>query len=460
MKRLWSDDTKFGLWRQMWHATATAQFKLGVPVITQEQIDQRGQHLADINYERAAEIEKEKKHDVISHSDTFGEAAPLAASIIHFGCTSCDITDNAELIQIRKGLLLIQKRLVKLLRHMSGFIVKHADLVTVGRTHLKAAQPTTVGKRAAMWAQDFLMDLQEISNLIEWLPFRGLKGATGTQASFLEIFKGDRDKVTEMERMVADHFGFERILPVTGQTYTRKIDTKVLGVLASFGASVHKVAQDVRLLQSDGEMEEPFDEKQEGSSAMPHKSNPMRDERACSLARELYNSMGSVLNTQALQAFERTLDDSAGRRRYLSESFLLADALLLIMTNVMQGLVVYPKVIERNLVKELPFLANARIMDRMVELGANRKVCHENLRDHSRAASVKLRTEGGELDLMDRLRGDEYFEPVRGELEGFLSPLHFMGAAPDQAIEFVDQLNRVLGSFPEETGASKVELSV
>src|SRR3989338_1487759 len=458
MQRVWSDDTKYGLWRRIWVAVAKAQYRWRVPNISREQIAEMEAHVDDINYDRVIEFERKLKHDVVSHNKAFGLVAPSAAPIIHLGCTSCDITDNAELIQIRDSLLIVRRRLSNLLTAINEFIKRYPNLATLGRTHLMTAQPTTVGKRAAMWATEIMMDLEEVRDLISWLPFRGLKDATGTQASLLELVK-DRDSVLGMENHVAAKFGFKTILSITGQTYMRKIDTKVLSVLASMAASIHKIAFDIRELQELGEMEEPFEEGQVGSSRMPHKRNPMRSERACSLARELMGAVPSALNTQALQLFERTLDDSAGRRRYLTESFLLADSITRIMINVFQDLRVYPKVIERNLKAELPFLASALIMERMFQAGADRQEAHERLRQHAHAELLRQR-EGESIDLIGRIRADKYFAPIVDQLDDILDPQKFVGAAPQQAEEFARATEELLAQFPKDADSERVQLSV
>lgn len=460
MQANWSDDRKFGLWRRLWVAIAEAEQEAGVRGISDGQIEEMRANVDDIDYELAAKIEKDIRHDVMAHVRTFGRAAPSAAGIIHLGCTSCDICDNTELIQMRDGLGILVRKLANLLRIGRDFILKYADLATLGRTHLQAAQPTTVGKRAAMWFQDLLMDLETLANLAENLPFRGLKGATGTQATFLELVE-DPEKVWEMELHVRRAFGFGKVLTATGQTYPRKLDTTIIAALANFAASAHKIGLDIRLLQQAGEMEEPFEKDQVGSTAMPHKRNPMRSERVCSLSRELMNSMGSALQTQALQSFERTLDDSAGRRRYLAESFLLADAIVIILTNIFQGLNVYPQVIARNLDQELPFLAGEKIILRMTVAGANRQECHERIRQHAYAAAERVKTGDGRNDLFERIRGDQYFLPASPQLDDMMDPAQYVGLAPAQARNVANHIETVLLQLMETAPSSeKTELTV
>lgn len=463
MQRNWSDDRKFGLWRRLWLAIAAALQRAGVKAIVPLQLAEMESHLDDIDYARAAELEKKLKHDVVAHAKTFGEAAPTARGIIHLGCTSCDITDNAELVQIRDGLQILERKLANLLRILARFIEKHAGLATLGRTHLQNAQPITVGRRAAMWAQDMLLDLQAMSALIRYLPFRGLKGPVGTQASHMELMEGDLAekvrKVRRMENEVAAAFDFRDVLPITGQTYARKIDSRVLFLLADLGASVHKICLDLRHLQALKEMEEPFEESQVGSSAMPQKRNPMRSERADALAREIFGCLQSALMTQATQGFERTLDDSAGRRRYLPEAFLLADALLIILTNIFQGIRSYPMVIARNFADEMPFLASEKIIARMVEVGADRQECHERIRVHAQAAREEMQNRGAQNDLLDRIKEDPYFAPVHAELETMADPTAYIGAAEVQAKEYAHLIllhPKVIAFADEEAVTLKV----
>lgn len=458
MKRIWSDDMKFQQWRRLWITLAHAQQQLGLS-ISDDQIREMEQNITNINYARAMQLESELKHDVMAHIRAFGEVAPGAAGIIHWGATSCDITDNAELIQIKDSLQLICVRLARAIAPLRDFAWEHHALPTLGFTHLQPAQLVTVGKRAAMWLQDLVLDLQALEALRDNLKFRGIKGATGTQDSFLKLFNGDHTKVAELNQLVTKASGFTRCFTITGQTYTRKQDTCIVQILASFGATAHKIGTDIRILQHRKEIEEPFDEKQVGSTAMAYKRNPMRSERMCGLGRQLINQAADALHTHATQALERSLDDSAARRFYLPESFLLADAICLLLHNVFSGLIVYPAIITRHLNAELPFMATEKILMAMVSKGASRQDCHEHIRQHAQAAGDLVKHEGADNDLMDRLRRDNYFAPVHDQLEELLDPSRFIGRAARQVEEFMPEVNALLEPYRDQLGG-ETKLSV
>ena len=436
MSANFSPQTKFATWRRLWLALAEAQQELGLP-ITDEQLDQMRAHLDDINFAVAERNEARLRHDVMAHVHAYGAQCPKAKPIIHLGATSCFVTDNADLILMRDGLELLRARLVNVIEGLARFAAQHAGLATLGFTHFQTAQPTTVGKRACLWLYDFVLDYQEIARTVDALPFRSIKGTTGTQASFLELFNGSHTKVRRLEKLVAAEMGFRRVLPVCGQTYTRKLDSTVLNILSGIAQSAHKMGNDVRLLQHLREVEEPYARKQIGSSAMPHKRNPMRCERLCSLARHVIVTAQSAPFTAATQWLERTLDDSAGRRVAIPECFLGADALLLIVHNVATGLVVHPRVIEAHLARELPFLATERILMAAAKGGGDRQELHERLRVHAAEARRRMTDQGADNDLLERLRADEAFAPVLPDLDKLLRPDRLAGRAPRQVQEFL-----------------------
>ena len=450
MKELLSDNWKYSMWRKLWHRIALVQMELGVKVITEPQIQQMAEHFYDIDYAKAAELEKEFRHDVIAHAKTFGIACPLASPIIHLGLTSCDITDNTELIQARLALKKILEKLAKVISRLSKFAEQYKDMPTLGFTHWQPAQPTTVGKRACMWLQDLVVHLLAIEELVNNLKFRGIKGATGTQGAMVEVFGGNTDKVKLLEKAVARASGFgDKIWPISGQTYPRLVDTQVLQVLACLAASIHKISQDIRMLQCFKEVEEPFEKSQKGSSAMAYKRNPMRDERGCSIARHVMALPMEALMTQALQGFERTLDDSAGRRIYISEAFLATDAILILCQNVFEGFVVYPKMIERHLKTELPFMATEEIIVAMVEAGANRTEVYERLSHMSQEAGRQVKMEGKDNPLLQMVEADTFFGPVKSRLGSLLEPRRFIGEAPKQVEEFVqNEVRPALERYP------------
>ena len=435
MSQLFSSQKKFSTWRRLWVALAEAEAELGLPV-TQAQIEELRAKIDDIDFENAAKHERELRHDVMAHVHAYRDVCPGAGSIIHLGATSCFVTDNTDLILLREGLQLVRHRLVAVIDRLATFAAEHRALPCLGFTHLQPAQPTTIGKRVTLWAYDLVLDLAEIEHRLDSLRARSAKGTTGTQASFLELFDGDHAKVQELEQRVAEKMGFDETYAVTGQTYSRKIDAQVLGALAGIAGSAHKAASDLRLLQNRKEMEEPFEKKQIGSSAMPYKRNPMRSERICSLARFAMGLTPMADATLATQWMERTLDDSAARRLYLPQGFLAIDAVLVLMQNLAEGFVVYPKVIDRNLCEELPFMASENIMMTAVkEHGGDRQVLHEKIREHSQEAARVVKQEGGSNDVLERLKADEAFAGIN--FDDLLDPALYVGRAPEQVDEFI-----------------------
>lgn len=439
MKYIFSPDKKFRTWRRLWIALAEAEKELGLPV-TQEQIDELKAHADDINYEVAQEREKLVRHDVMSHVYAYGVQCPNAKGIIHLGATSCYVGDNTDIIIMTEGLKLIRNKLVTVIRNLSKFADEYKTLPTLGFTHFQPAQPTTVGKRATLWIQEFLMDLEDVEYQLSKAKLLGSKGTTGTQASFLELFDGDHSKCRELDKKIAEKMGFNACFPVSGQTYSRKLDSQFLNVLAGIAQSAAKFSNDIRLLQHLKEVEEPFEKNQIGSSAMAYKRNPMRSERIGSLSRYV---MVDVLNgyfTTATQWFERTLDDSANKRLSVPEAFLAIDGVLALCANVADGLVVYPKVIEQRLRKELPFMATENIMmDAVKKRGADRQQLHERIRVHSMAASKVIKEEGGENDLLQRIAADEAFGVTLEELENILQPEKYTGRAKEQTEDFLNE---------------------
>ena len=439
MKYIFSPDKKFRTWRRLWIALAEAEKELGLPV-TQEQIDELKAHADDINYEVAQEREKLVRHDVMSHVYAYGVQCPNAKGIIHLGATSCYVGDNTDIIIMTEGLKLIRNKLVTVIRNLSKFADEYKALPTLGFTHFQPAQPTTVGKRATLWIQEFLMDLEDVEYQLSKAKLLGSKGTTGTQASFLELFDGDHAKCRELDKKIAEKMGFNACFPVSGQTYSRKLDSQFLNVLAGIAQSAAKFSNDIRLLQHLKEVEEPFEKNQIGSSAMAYKRNPMRSERIGSLSRYV---MVDVLNgyfTTATQWFERTLDDSANKRLSVPEAFLAIDGVLALCANVADGLVVYPKVIEQRLRKELPFMATENIMmDAVKKRGADRQQLHERIRVHSMAASKVIKEEGGENDLLQRIAADEAFGVTLEELENILQPEKYTGRAKEQTEDFLNE---------------------
>ena len=452
MAELWGAQRKFSTWRRCWIALAEAEQELGL-AITDEQLEEMRAHADDIDFEAARAYERKFRHDVMAHVHTFGDAAPKAKPIIHLGATSCFVGDNTDLILLREGLELLLRKAVNVLAKLKAFAEEWKDLPTLGFTHYQPAQLVTVGKRACLWAQDLLFDIEDLEAQMTRLRCRGVKGTTGTQASFLTLFDGDAEKVRRLDRLVAERLGFDASYPVTGQTYPRKVDTQVLRVLAGIGESVHKFATDMRLLQNLKEIEEPFEEDQIGSSAMAYKRNPMRSERACALARYLMVAPLQSQFTAATQWFERTLDDSAIRRIILPEAFLACDAVLNLYLSIMEGPAVYPKVIEKHIQAELPFMATETILMACVQKGGDRQDLHEVIRKHSQAAAAVVKQEGRENDLLDRLAADQAIGMSRDEIEALLDVRKFVGRAPAQVAEFIaEHIDPVLDRHQERLG--------
>ena len=460
MQYIFSADKKFSTWRRLWVALARAEMELGLPV-TQEQVDELEAHITDIDYEKAAQWEKKLRHDVMAHVHTYGELCPKAMPIIHLGATSCYVGDNTDVILMREALLLVRDKLVRVLAHLAEFARRYKDLPTLGFTHFQAAQLVTVGKRATLWMNELLMDLQEVEYRISTLKLLGSKGTTGTQASFLELFEGDHGKVKELERKIAAEMGFDAVVPVSGQTYSRKMDYNVVSTLAGIAQSASKFATDLRLLCHLKEVEEPFEKNQIGSSAMPYKRNPMRCERICSLARYVIVDAGNPAVTSATQWFERTLDDSANKRISVPEAFLAVDAILNIYRNVASGLVVHPKVIEKHVLEELPFMASENIMMDAVKRGGNRQELHERIRVLSQQAGAHVKDEGKPNDLIDLMAADPAFGMTREELSVHLEPARYIGRCPEQVEEFLaEEVRPVLEKYAAALTGPETELKV
>ncbi|WP_418454409.1 adenylosuccinate lyase [Allofournierella sp.] len=459
MQYIFSEDNKFRTWRRLWIALARAEQAQGLP-ITDAQIAELEAHADDINYEDAVRREKECRHDVMSHVYAYGLQCPGAKGIIHLGATSCYVGDNTDVIVMRQGLELVQKKLVGVLALLAKFAAQYKDLPCLAYTHGQPAQLTTVGKRATLWMNELYMDWEELRHRTAGLALRGAKGTTGTQASFMELFEGDEQKIRAMEADITAQLGFDRVVPVSGQTYSRKVDFQVLSALSGIGQSAMKLATDLRLLANFKEMEEPFEKNQIGSSAMPYKRNPMRSERVCALARYL---MVDVLNpafTAGTQWFERTLDDSANKRIAVAEAFLAADSILNILLNVCDGLVVYPKVIRARVMAELPFMATETILMKAVKKGGDRQELHERLRRHAVAAAAQVKEEGLPNDMIRRVEADPAFGLSREEIEAELRPEAFTGRSARQVEEFLETvIAPVLAAHPE-AAAQHAELSV
>ena len=458
MQYLFSDNNKFRTWRKLWIALAKAERQLGLD-ITQAQIDQLESHADDINYDVAEAREKQVRHDVMSHVYAYGQQCPDAEAIIHLGATSCYVGDNTDVIILRDAARLVLRKSAQVLRNLAAFADKYKDLPCLAYTHLQPAQLTTVGKRATLWMNELVMDMENLEYQVSALGLRGVKGTTGTQASFMELFDGDEEKVKALEKLVAEQVGFDKWVPVSGQTYSRKVDAYFLGALSGIAQSACKFATDLRLLQSFEEMEEPFEKSQIGSSAMPYKRNPMRSERICALSRYVIQDAVNPAMTAATQWFERTLDDSANRRIAVAEAFLAVDAILEIYINVTAGLVVYDRVVRRRVMEKLPFMATEDIMMEAVKRGGNRQELHEALREHSHAAARQVKVEGGANDLIDRIAADPLFPLSRQEIEAQMDPQRYVGRAPGQVTEFLSGvIAPILDRYPDEN--IRAELNV
>jgi adenylosuccinate lyase len=457
MSELWSPRRKFGTWRRLWVALAEAEAELGLP-ISRQQIDELKAHVDDIDFAAADGYERRLRHDVMAHVHAYGDVCPAARPIIHLGATSCYVTDNADLLLLREGLRMIARRVAAVVGALADFAQIHRDLPCLAFTHFQPAQPTTVGKRACLWAHDFSMDLADLEYREATLKALGSKGTTGTQASFLELFHGDHVKAKKLEELICRKIGFNAAYPVSGQTYSRKIDSQVMAVLSGVAQSAHKMATDLRLLAHRKEVEEPFEKEQIGSSAMAYKRNPMRSERICSLARFVTGLESSASATASVQWLERTLDDSAIRRLTLPQAFLAADAVLILCQNVAAGLVVYPKVIASHVEAELPFMATENILMAAVAAGGDRQDLHERIRRHSQAAAAVVKEQGGRNDLLDRLAADPAFSKV--DLAGVMNPPQFIGRAPEQVDEFLAEVVAPIRLKYSDAGAAKADIHV
>jgi len=451
MVEIWSPRTRYGQWRRLWLALAEGERALGVP-IPNEAIEQMRAHLDDIDFNAVAAYERRKRHDVMAHIDAFADVAPAARPFIHLGATSAYVTDNTDLILMRRGLELLRVKALRVLQALGAFAREWRDEPTLGSTHLQPAQPTTVGKRATLWMQDLVLDLGDIDYRIDTMPCRGVKGTTGTQASFLTLFDGDHERVRQLDQYVARSIGFKTSIPVSGQTYTRKLDAQVLAAVAGVAASAAKFASDLRVLQAVGEIEEPFEEEQVGSSAMAYKRNPMRCERINSLARFVLSLEPNANQTHSVQYFERTLDDSANRRLVIPESFLATDAILVLMENVVCGLEVHPARIRRRLADELPFMATEELIVRAVRAGGDRQRAHERIRVASVAAARALKDGADRNDMLDRLATDPEFGVSIDEMRLTLDPRRFIGRAPEQVAEFLSEVVEPLLTRRQELG--------
>ena len=439
MRRIFSPDRRYGTWRRLWVALAQAEHALGLPV-TQEQVEELRAHVDDIDYEAVAKKERENRHDVMAHVHAYGRACPGARGIIHLGATSCFVTDNADIILYREALRLVRKKTLAVMGNLADFARKYRALPALGYTHFQPAQPVTVGKRACLWLQDFALDLEELDFVLSSLRLLGSKGTTGTQASFLALFDGDHEKVRRLDGLIAEAFAFPSCFPVAGQTYPRKLDSRILNLLSSIAQSAYRFAGDLRLLQHMREVEEPFEKGQVGSSAMAYKRNPMRAERICSLSRYVMANALNAPMTAAAQWLERTLDDSANRRISLPEGFLAVDGILDLMLNVTDGLTVYPAVIEKNLMEQLPFLATENILMAAVKNGGDRQALHEVIRVHSMEAAARMKQEGAPCDLLERLAADGRLGLSMAHLRDVLNPADYIGRCPEQVDEYLSEV--------------------
>ncbi len=459
MSYLFSDEMKFKTWRKLWVALAECEKELGLN-ITDEQIQELKDNIDNINYEVAEKREKEVRHDVMSHVYAYGVQCPKAKGIIHLGATSCYVGDNTDLIAMREALLLIKKKIINVINSLSKFAIQHKDVPTLGFTHLQPAQLTTVGKRATLWIQELFLDLENLQFVIDHMRFRGVKGTTGTQASFMELFNGDEDKVKKLDKMVTERMGFKEEFMVTGQTYTRKLDSIILNTLSEIAQSAYKFSNDMRILQNMKEMEEPFEKNQIGSSAMAYKRNPMRSERIGALARYIIvNSLNPAI-TASTQWFERTLDDSANKRIAVSEAFLALDGVLNLYMNVSSNMVVYPKVIEAHVKSELPFMATENIIMEAVKRGGDRQELHERIRQHSMEAAKMVKIEGKENDLIERIINDDFFNMTKEEILSLIDSKKFIGRAPGQVEDFIEKQIRPILEENKELLGEEVEINV
>ena len=454
MQYLFSAEKKFLTFRRLWIALAEAEQKAGLP-ITDEQIAEMKEHAEDLDLELAAEYEKKLRHDVMAHIHAWGDVCPKARPIIHLGATSCYVGDNTDMLILKEALLLVRGKLVRVMKNLADFALKYKDLPTLGYTHLQPAQMVTVGKRATLWLYDLVLDYHDLEYVLSTLALLGSKGTTGTQASFMKLLDGDGEKIDEIERYIAEQMGFDRVVPVSGQTYTRKFDSRVLSVLSGIAQSAYKFSNDMRILQSFKEMEEPFEKNQIGSSAMPYKRNPMRCERMGALCRAVISNVTNTAVTASTQWFERTLDDSANRRISISEGFLAIDAVLNVFINVTDGLVVYPKVIASRVAAELPFMASENILMEAVKRGGDRQTLHEAIREHAMAAGRMVKEEGEANDLLERIAGDARFGLDRADVEKLLDPADYIGRCPEQVENFIrDEVAPILSSVEAIGGAA------
>ncbi len=465
MQYLFSQDKKFTTWRRLWIALAEAEMELGLsengrPVITQEMIDEMKAHADDINYDVARKREAEVRHDVMSHVYAFGKQCPKAAGIIHLGATSCYVGDNTDIIIMRDALRMIRRKLVNVIAELAKFAEKYRDMPTLAFTHFQPAQPTTIGKRATLWLNEFVMDLEDLDYVCSTLKLLGSKGTTGTQASFMELFQGDQEKIDRLDPLIAEKMGFDDCYPVSGQTYSRKVDTRVCNVLAGIAASAHKMSNDIRLLQHLKEVEEPFEKNQIGSSAMAYKRNPMRSERIASLSRYIMIDALNPAVTSATQWFERTLDDSANKRISVAEGFLACDGVLDLCLNVVDGLVVYPKVVEKHLRSELPFMATENLMMDAVKRGGNRQELHEKIRTLSMQAGKRVKEDGADNNLLELLAADDSFPLDLQELEDAMQPERYVGRAPQQVKRYLDEVIRPILEANRDDLGMQAEISV
>ena len=459
MQYIFSQDMKFRTWRRLWIALAETEKELGLN-ITQEQIDELKAHADDINYDVAKAREKEVRHDVMSHVYAYGVQCPKAKGIIHLGATSCYVGDNTDIIVMTEALKLVQKKLVNVIAELSKFADKYKDQPTLAFTHFQPAQPTTVGKRATLWTQEFMMDLEDLEYVLGTIKLLGSKGTTGTQASFLELFEGDQETIDKIDPMIAEKMGFKQCYPVSGQTYSRKVDTRVLNILAGIAASAHKMSNDIRLLQHLKEVEEPFEKSQIGSSAMAYKRNPMRSERIASLSRYVMIDALNPAITSATQWFERTLDDSANKRLSVPEGFLAIDGILDLCLNVVDGLVVYPKVIEKHMLAELPFMATENIMMDAVKAGGDRQELHERIRELSMEAGRTVKVEGKDNNLLDLIAADPAFNLTIEELRKSMDPSRYVGRAKEQTTTFIEKVVRPVLDEHKDMLGIKAEINV